>query len=446
MSYPFISTKMDFFGKAHDPTIPLKPQTSTVSYRTLFVICVIAISQGLSTLADLAVAYLYKDEFSMNPAAVSIANSIVSIPFMIKPVWGFTTDCFPIFGMRRLPYLLIFSSLGVLSWLYLSTVHSAAAAVGVLLFNTICSAFCNVIGQALVVEESQKLGGDQDKASKYVSIYCGVCSIGIIITAYLSGALLEVVSPRIIFCVTAAFPGIVLICSVFLKEELVSSDSDTLKVKYQMKESWKFLSQKEVFVPIIFIFCYMATPYCGDVMFFYYTNKLGYSPEFMGRLKMVQGLASLFGIIVYNQWLKNYDFKSIVIYTTVINAFVSSSQLLLLNKTNLALGIPNLYFCTVIGFLQAALSELNKMPMFVLCARICPKNIEGTMYAFFKSVMNFGNLISLQLGSLLMFLLGIDQIHFTMLWLLIVIANMAALLPLPLLIWLRIPKSTYEAV
>jgi folate/biopterin transporter len=421
-----------------------KPLIS-VSYRTLFVIGVIAITQGLTSLSDLAIAYLCKDEFRLNPAAVSLASSIICIPWMIKPLWGFTSDCFPILGLRRLPYLVIFSSLGVCFWISLGFAGTVVEAVVILFFNNVCSAFCNVIGEALVVQESQRGGGDQAKASRYVSTFFAVRSVGIIITSYLSGALIEVLSVRTIFCITAACPAITLVCSTFLQEERVHS-SQELTASSQFKEFWGFLSRREVFLPVLFIFIFMSTPYCGDAMFFYYTNKLGFSPEFMGRLKMVQGFASLIGICVYNQWLRDVSFKSIIISTTIIYSVVSSSQLLLVTRLNIYLGIPDFLFCLASSFLQVALGELNSMPMLVLCARICPKNIEGTMYAFLMSVINFGGMVSMALGSLLMVIVGVDQSHFGLLWLLILISNLTALLPLPMLIWLRVPKPTYEPV
>jgi folate/biopterin transporter len=425
--------------------LDLKAQSFSTPYRTLLVIGVIAISQGLSSLSDLAVSYMYKDDFHMNPAAVSLANSIVSIPWMIKPVWGFTSDCFPIYGLRRMPYLLLFSSLGICTWMWLSVAHSAVEAVLILLFNSMCAAFCNVIGEALVVEESQRNRGDQNKASKFITTFFAIRSIGIIVTSYLSGALIEILSVRTIFCITAFCPALVLICATSLREEAQSAHQD-LKISDQLKEFWRFLTRREVMMPVGFIFLFMSTPYCGDAMFFYYTNHLNFGPEFMGRLKMVQGFASLTGVIVYNQWLKDVSFKSIIISTSVIYAVVSSSQLLLVTRLNLALGIPDFVFCLASGFLQVALGELNSMPLLVLCARLCPKNIEGTIYAFLMSVINLGSMVSMQLGSLLMLLLGINQTHFAMLWLLILIANVTALMPLPMLIWLRVPKPTYEPV
>ncbi len=34
------------------------------------------------------------------------------------------------------------------------------------------------------------------------------------------------------------------------------------------------------------------------------------------------------------------------------------------------------------------------MPILVLACRLCPKNIEGTMFALLMATMNFGSLLS----------------------------------------------------
>ena len=44
-------------------------------------------------------------------------------------------------------------------------------------------------------------------------------------------------------------------------------------------------------------------------MFYFYTNVLEYSPSFLGTLKMVYSIATLVGLLIYNLFLKNVDFK-----------------------------------------------------------------------------------------------------------------------------------------
>lgn len=79
----------------------------------VLVICLVAAAQGVLGLSDLSVRYLYKDDLEMSPAEVSMAVSLTNIPWIIKPLWGFTSDCFPIMGRRRAPYLAIFGVIAV---------------------------------------------------------------------------------------------------------------------------------------------------------------------------------------------------------------------------------------------------------------------------------------------------------------------------------------------
>lgn len=44
---------------------------------------------------------------------------------------------------------------------------------------------------------------------------------------------------------------------------------------------------------------------------------------------------------------------------------------------------------------------MNIMPILVLACRMCPKNIEATMYAMLMSTINFGNLYLTIKGSML---------------------------------------------
>jgi MFS family permease len=62
---------------------------------------------------------------------------------------------------------------------------------------------------------------------------------------------------------------------------------------------------------------------------------------------------------------------------------------------------------------------------------LCPKNIEGTLYAFLMSVINLGSLLSNQFGAILSYALGITNHNFSNLGWLIFLANIILLLPMP---------------
>jgi hypothetical protein len=66
------------------------------------------------------------------------------------------TDTIPFFGYRRKSYLFFFGILGFFLWnaLALWGIHNETLGVILMLVINICIAFCNVIGEALLVELS----------------------------------------------------------------------------------------------------------------------------------------------------------------------------------------------------------------------------------------------------------------------------------------------------
>ena len=74
------------------------------------------------------------------------------------------------------------------------------------------------------------------------------------------------------------------------------------------------------------------------------------------------------------------------------------------------------------------------MPLLILACEMCPKNIEGTMYALLMSMINFGGMVSDQLGGLLTVMLNLDANNFDNLPALIIVTSVSWLLPLGLVL------------
>ena len=186
----------------------------------------------------------------------------------------------------------------------------------------------------------------------------------------------------------------------------------------------------------------MATPSYSDPMFYFYTTQLNFSTLIMGRLKLVYGIASVSGIFIYNKFLRSYSFKGIILSTTIICIFLNMGSILLVERINILLGIPDLLFCFATDALTIALGEINTMPLLVLACNICPKNIEGTLYAFLMSVSNLGTMLAGQFGSSLSSALGITNNNFANLSLMILIANIFLIAPMPVMFCLD--DSAYQ--
>ena len=63
---------------------------------------------------------MFKDDFGMSPASMSMSTSIITLPWIVKPIWGFITDTYPIFGYKRKIYLGLFGLLAAAGFLVLA--------------------------------------------------------------------------------------------------------------------------------------------------------------------------------------------------------------------------------------------------------------------------------------------------------------------------------------
>lgn len=56
------------------------------------------------------------------------------------------------------------------------------------------------------------------------------------------------------------------------------------------------------------------------------TNSLGFTPEFLGRVKLVTSIASLLGVGLYNGFLKNVPLRKVFFATTLLGSTLGMTQ------------------------------------------------------------------------------------------------------------------------
>jgi folate/biopterin transporter len=201
-------------------------------------------------------------------------------------------------------------------------------------------------------------------------------------------------------------------------------------VKEQMQQLWQALTQKAIWMPTLFLFIWQCTPTADSAFFYFSTNELGFTPEFLGRVRLVTSLASLLGVWLFQRFLKTIPFRRILIWTTLLSSLLGLTALLLVTHTNRSLGIDDHWFALGDSLILTVMGQLTFMPILVLAARLCPPGIEATLFALLMSVLNLSGLVSKEGGAILTHILGITDTNFDKLWLLVLISNLTSLLPL----------------
>ncbi|CAN1310431.1 Folate-biopterin transporter 1, chloroplastic, partial [Linum perenne] len=295
---------------------------------------------------------------------------------------------------------------------------------------------------SMVVERAR--GESQSTSGSLQSLCWGSAAIGGIVSSYFSGSLVDAYGVRFVFGVTALLPLITSGVAVLVKEERVrvSSDGSVLALsgpgfvensKYHIIQLWGAIREPNIFLPTLFLFLWQSTPQSDSAMFYFTTNKLGFTPEFLGRVKLVTSVASLAGVGLYNGYLKNVSFRKMFLGSTLIGTALGMTQVFLVTGFNRKLGISDEWFAIGDSLILTVLGQASFMPVLVLAAKLCPEGMEATLFATLMSISNGGSVLGELLGALLTKVFGVTKDSFDNLAALIIICNLSSLLPLPLI-------------
>jgi folate/biopterin transporter len=405
----------------------------------LLAILVVYFVQGILGLARLGVSFFLKDDLSLSPAAAAAMMGIASLPWVVKPLFGFLSDSLPILGYRRRSYLVLSGILGCLAWLAMGTVvNSAMTATVVIALTSTSTAISDVIADSIVVERIRGQES-QSEAGSLQSLCWATTALGGLVTAYASGWLLEHLSTRSLFLMTATFPLIVCAIASFIIESKATTSLNLSITQHQVTQVRDTILQPRILMPVLFVFLWQATPNAESAFFFFTTNDLGFNPEFLGRVRIVTSVASLLGIWIFQRFLKAIALRTIFRWSTLLSSALGMTMLLLVTHANRTLGIDDHWFSLGDSLILTVMGQIAYMPVLVLAARLCPPGIEATMFALLMSIVNLAGLLSHEFGALLMHQLDVTESDFHNLWRLVLITNLSTLLPLPLLHWL--PKD-----
>ncbi|KAF6250954.1 BT1 family-domain-containing protein [Scenedesmus sp. NREL 46B-D3] len=434
--------------------------------------------QGILGLSRLALSFFFKDDLGVEPAQVAVLVGLAGLPWVVKPLYGFISDSVPLFGYRRRSYLILCGLAGSASWLGLATlVSSPAGAVAAMLLGSLSTACSDVVVDSLVVERAR--GEPMATAGSLQSLCWASSAVGGIASAYFSGSLVQQYGSHTVFAVTAIFPLVVSASALLIDEQRVSrtssaagssnsssssskankgllpavsssSSGSSLTVRQRATQVlgenvvaqglalWGAVKQRNILLPTVFVFLWQATPTADTAMFYFYTNQLHFTPEFLGRVQLAGSVARLAGVALYNGVFKKVPLKRMLLWAMLLGAGLGSTQLLLVSGANKALGLSDELFVLGDSVILTVLGQVSFMPILVLAARLCPEGVEATLFATLMSILNAGGFTGSALGAGLTSVLGITGSDFSNLFLLLVLCNASTLLPAPFL-WLLPP-------
>ena len=421
--------------------------------------------QGILGLSRLAKEFFVKDELGLDPAAASLVFTVSSVPWLVKPLWGFISDAVPLFGYRRKSYLALCGVLGTVGGVALATVvKDVPGAAVAFTAGSLSTAFADVVIDGVVVARA-RVSDVKTAPGALQSLCWGSAAFGGILSAYYSGSLIETHGTRFVFGITALFPLLIACAAALVREDRQdsdldetddavcfkndietdesrkeSSDCDSLSLASRVGEMgltlWSVGKQRAIWAPTLFVFLWQATPNPGTAMFYFQTNELGFAPEFLGRVALARAVAALLGVGVYNAYFKDVPLKKMFFWSAIAGTALGMTQLILVTGLNREWGIDDRLFSLGDSVVLTVLGEVSFLPVLVLAARVCPEGVEATLFAALMSVFNAGGVVSGALGAGLTKALGVTADDFENLFWLVLVCNLSSLAPLAGLGWL----------
>ncbi|KAF5179172.1 Folate-biopterin transporter like [Thalictrum thalictroides] len=190
----------------------------------LWLVCLIYFTQGFRSFVWTAVSYQLKDKLKLSPSASQLLFSVSFFPWSIKPLYGILSDCIPIKGRKRIPYLVIATVLSLFPWLVLGLKASLRSSYGpltiLLTAQNLGSAMADVVIDAMIAEavrsERVAFAGDLQSLSWLGMALGGICG------SLLGGYALQNLQINTIFLLFAVLPSIQLISCGLVEEDFSS--------------------------------------------------------------------------------------------------------------------------------------------------------------------------------------------------------------------------------
>jgi len=345
--------------------------------RLAILFAVVYFSQGMYHVADQVLTLTLKETLGLSPAQVGTFGTIVLVPWVIKPIYGMVSDGFPLFGRRRKSYFLLTCALATLAgvgmWLNSEPTYSSLAVL--LLVMGLGIAFTDVLTDAMMVENGKPLG----LTGAFQSVQWTSINIATLLVGLVGGYLAQRRMLHTGFLLAAAFPFLALVMGVaFIHEPLAKSQRE------EFRDAWRGIKHavrdRTMWVVAGFLFFWTFSPSLGIPLFYYQTDTLKFSQQFIGFLGSMASVAAIIGAAAYGPLSRRVSLHRLIVWSIVVST-VATLAYLFYNDAASAIAID-----TVFG----GIAMLTQLAFLDLSAKACPKHAEGTFFALLMSVYNLG--------------------------------------------------------
>jgi hypothetical protein len=429
---------------------------------------------GASTVTAVALVFLQKDALALTPAEVAEIAFWTNIPWSMKMVVGAASDSHPLFGSRRISYLLLGTLATTLGYLGLATVVATKGAY-LAAMVLVAAGFMvqDVVADGLSVEVAEtEADVAQVQTLGRMAFLSGMIAVG-----YLGGVLASALGPRGVMWVALALPALVAGAAAFVRtarwaeERRAAAPAAERHTRLVIGGGLAYAAlgiglsalavpgaqeivlvvsgallafllrrigiTRQVVVAACVIFLFRATPSVGQGFTYWAIDELGFDERFLGLLAQVSAVLSLLAIVLLRERIVRAPVSATLFWVSLGAAALHVPTIGLFYGLAEWLGVSPRTIAFVDTTIAAPLAQLAMIPMLTLIAKVAPPGAEATMFALMASLMNLALSTSELLTRYLNEAFGVTQTDYRNLGLLMITVGVLNLGPLLALPWLR---------
>ena len=330
------------------------------------------------------------EDWGRTPTQIGVFLAFIGIPWSLKPLLGLLSDFLPIGGYRRLPYLVLSTSVAAGLFLWMSGLWSEptnAQAAGLSASGSVHGHFADGRRCRCARRRDRPAAGDYRpiagrsvggtlRGSNDRRRAGRICRAG------------GLIGPLFVGCGLLSLLSLVVVLAVVREPRGVRDPAENLRQAWQ-----QLASSRRVVVLLsvaLYLFLWNFNPFSANVLQHYSTEVLGLSEQFFGNLYSLQGATQLVACIAYFLVCRRIPFPWLVHGSIACGVLSTLCYWPMHNATTAV--VASLIFG--LTYQTATLIQLD------LAARIVPTQSAATIFALLMAVSNTGITVAYWVGGM----------------------------------------------
>jgi MFS family permease len=334
--------------------------------------------------------YYLKEVYRWSPVEITAYLTVLNLPWFIKPLYGAVSDFLPLFGYRRVSYLIAANAAAAAGYLLLSQSSAPGTMIWLLLLTAYGMAISSTLCGALLVENGQRFRATGVFVNQQWLWY----NAAAMASALTGGFLIQNLAPVSAVHTAAILVGMVPL-AVALATMMLVGETRSKITPEAMRETFGGLiaafASRDLWLIAAFLLFYYFSPGFTTPLYFTMTDELKFSQAYIGVLSAITSAGWIVGALLYSAYFEHLSSRALLNASIAIGTLSTLMFLFLSGEVSAA--IVNFFYG--IALMIASVATLS------LAADYCPKRSEGFVFAALMSVTNIAGSLADNVGSFL---------------------------------------------